>query len=227
MLGDLGAAQESRVDVVAADWTGPAPTLNVVAVQCVAGVGALPGSLAPGLPDDAFDSDGQLTKRDLRASALAHLQPQPGALLWDVGAGAGSVAVEWMRSHPTCRAVAVEQHQVRVDRIRGNASRLGVPGLQTVQGVAPEALAGLPVPDAVFVGGGATEPVLDAAWAALPPGGRLVVHAVTQETEMLLAVWWREHGGTLTRIAVEHLEAIGRYHGWKPARAVVQWAVTR
>jgi precorrin-6Y C5,15-methyltransferase (decarboxylating) len=227
VLGDLGGPTESRVDVVAADWDGPAPGLNVVAVQCLAGPGAVRASLAPGLPDEAFDSDGQLTKRDLRASALAHLQPRPGGLLWDVGAGAGSVAVEWMRSHPSCRAVAVEQRQDRVERIRRNASRLGVPGLRTVLGAAPDALADLGTPDAVFVGGGASDAVLDAAWSALPPGGRLVVHAVTQETEMLLAVRRRERGGTLTRVAVEHLEAIGSYSGWKPARAVVQWAVTR
>ena len=138
-----------------------------------------------------------------------------------------SVAVEWMRSHPTCRAIAVEQHEPRVKRIRLNAARLGVPRLQAVLGVAPAALAGLPRPDAVFVGGGANEAVLDVVWDALPAGGRLVVHAVTQETEMLLALRRRDHGGDLTRIAVEHLEAIGGYHGWKPARAVVQWAVTR
>jgi precorrin-6Y C5,15-methyltransferase (decarboxylating) len=227
VLGDLGAAEESRVDVVAAAWSGPAPALNVVCVQCVAGPGAAGGSLSAGLPDTAFDHDGQLTKRDLRASALAHLQPRPGELLWDVGAGAGSVAVEWMRSHPSCRAIAVEQHEPRVKRIRLNAARLGVPGLRTVLGVAPAALAGLPRPDAVFVGGGASKAVLDAVWAALPPGGRLVVHAVTQETELIVSAGWRRYGGELTRIAVEHLEAIGSYHGWKPARAVVQWAAVR
>ena len=227
VLGDLGAPEESRADVVAADWSGAGPALAVVAVQCVAGSGATTASLAPGLPDAAYEHDGQLTKRDLRASALAHLQPRPGELLWDVGAGAGSVAVEWMRSHPTCRAVAVEQHEPRVERIRRNAARLGVPGLRTVLGVAPDALAGLPAPDAVFVGGGASTAVLDAVWAALRPGGRLVVHAVTQETEMLVAARWREQGGELTRVAVEHLEAIGSFHGWKPARAVVQWGVVR
>ena len=227
VLGDLGAAEETRTDVVASHWSGSAPALNIVCLQCVAGPGAAVGSLSAGLPDSAFDHDGQLTKRDLRASALAHLQPRPGELLWDVGAGAGSVAVEWMRSHPTCRAVAVEQHEPRVTRIRLYASRLGVPGLRTVLGVAPDALADLPAPDAVFVGGGASEAVLDAVWAALRPGGRLVVHAVTLETEMVVAARWRRHGGELTRIAVEHLEAIGGFHGWKPARAVVQWGVTR
>jgi precorrin-6Y C5,15-methyltransferase (decarboxylating) len=227
VLGDLGGPDESRRDVVAADWSGAAPDLNVVAVQVVAGPDGARGSLVPGLPDEAYDHDGQLTKRDLRASALARLLPGPGELLWDVGAGAGSVAVEWMRSHPTCRAVAVEQHEQRVKRIRSNAARLGVPGLRTVTGVAPEALADLPSPDAVFVGGGATEEVLMRAWAALRPGGRLVIHAVTQETELVLAGWWRRHGGELTRIAVEHLEPIGGFHGWKPARAVVQWAVTK
>jgi precorrin-6Y C5,15-methyltransferase (decarboxylating) len=227
VLGDLGGTTESRRDAVAASWSGTAPALNVVCVQCVAGPDAGGGSLAAGLPDTAFDHDGQLTKRDVRASALAHLQPRPGDLLWDVGAGAGSVAVEWMRCHPTCRAVAVEQHEQRVKRIRLNAARLGVPSLRTVLGVAPAALADLPAPDAVFVGGGASEAVVDAVWAALRPGGRLVVHAVTQETEMLVAARWRRHGGELTRIAVEHLEAIGDHHGWKPARAVVQWWVSR
>jgi precorrin-6Y C5,15-methyltransferase (decarboxylating) len=227
VLGDLGAATESRVDAVARSWSGRAPDLNVVCVQGVAGEGAAAASLAPGLPDEAFDHDGQLTKRDLRASALAHLLPRPGELLWDVGAGAGSVAIEWMRSDPTCRAVAVEQHEQRLKRVRANAARLGVPGLETVLGVAPDALADLPRPHAVFVGGGATEETLEQVWAALRPGGRLVVHAVTQETEMVLAARWRQHGGELTRIAVEHLESIGSFHGWKPARAVVQWGVTK
>jgi len=227
VLGDLGAPTESRRSGRARDWDGPVPDLHVLALECTAERDAAARSLGPGLPDSAFEHDGQLTKRDVRASALAHLQPRPGQLLWDVGAGAGSVAVEWMRSHPTCRAVAVEQHEERAARIRGNAHRLGVPGLAVVVGTAPDALADLPAPDAVFVGGGAAALTLDRAWAALRPGGRLVVHAVTQETEVLLAERRREHGGELTRIAVEHLEPIGRSHGWKPARAVVQWSVVR
>ncbi len=142
----------------------------------------------PGLPDDAFDDDGQLTKREVRAVTLSRLAPVPGQLLWDVGGGAGSIGIEWMRAHPTCRAVAVEARADRAERIRGNAVRLGVPGLEVVEGWAPEALAGLPVPDAVFVGGGATVPgVLEDCWAALPSGGRLVANAVTVESEAVLA----------------------------------------
>ena len=184
-------------------------------------------SLIPGLPDAAFDHDGQLTKRDLRASALAHLAPQPGQLLWDVGAGAGSIAIEWLRSDPSCRAVAVERDHDRVKRIEVNARRLGVPGLGIVHGEAPEELVGLPQPDAIFVGGGATVEVVDACWSALRTGGRLVVHAVTVETEMIITGHWRRLGGELTRIGVERLEPIGGHHGWKPSRAVVQWSVTK
>ena len=201
------------------------PALNVV---CIEVRGDSPyASLAAGLPDEAFEHDGQLSKRDVRASALAHLMPRPGELLWDVGAGAGSIGIEWARSHPRCRAIAVERDPDRVKRIAANAAQLGVPGLRVVHGTAPDALADLSRPDAVFVGGGADDAVLDVCWAALRPGGRLVVHAVTLETEAVITARWREHGGTMTRIAVEHLERIGGYHGWKPARAVVQWSVTK
>ncbi len=222
VLSDLDTETESRVDVAARDWLGLAPALNVICVAC-AGSGAV-ASLAPGLPDEVFDHDGQLTKRDLRASALARLMPRPGELLWDVGAGAGSIAIEWMHSEPSCRAVAVERNLERVKRIRRNAESLGVPGLEVRHGEAPDALASLPRPHAVFVGGGGTAETLDRCWAALRPGGRLVVHAVTQETEMILVDSWKRYGGELSRLSVEHLEPIGRYHGWRPARAVVQWS---
>jgi precorrin-6Y C5,15-methyltransferase (decarboxylating) len=220
VLGDLGTARESR----RSDPQG-APTLNVVCVQ-VQGT-APAASLAPGLPDDAYEHDGQLTKRDVRASALAHLMPRPGELLWDVGAGAGSIAIEWLRASPRCRAIAIERDQNRAKRIAGNASQLGVPGLRVVHGVAPAALVDLPAPDAVFVGGGATAELLDLAWSALRPGGRLVVHAVTVETEMIITETWQRLGGELTRLAVEHLERIGVYHGWKPSRSVVQWGAVK
>jgi precorrin-6Y C5,15-methyltransferase (decarboxylating) len=220
VLGDLGTARESRLS----DSQG-APALNVV---CVLVQGTAPAaSLAPGLPDEAYENDGQLTKRDVRASALAHLMPRPGELLWDVGAGAGSIAIEWLRASPRCRAIAIERDQNRAKRIAGNASQLGVPGLRVVHGVAPAALVDLPAPDAVFVGGGATAELLDLAWSALRPGGRLVVHAVTVETEMIITENWQRFGGELTRLAVEHLERIGSYHGWKPSRSVVQWSAVK
>jgi precorrin-6B C5,15-methyltransferase / cobalt-precorrin-6B C5,C15-methyltransferase len=225
ILGDLGSESESRIEVAARDWSGKAPALNVICVAC-AGVGR-DASLAPGLPDEVFDHDGQLTKRDLRASALARLMPRPGELLWDVGAGAGSVAIEWLRADPRCRAIAIERNLERVKRIRGNAEALGVPGLEVLHVEAPTALTSLAQPDAVFVGGGAVRETLEQCWSALRPGGRLVVHAVTQETEMIIADCWRRYGGELTRHSVEHLEPIGRYHGWRPARPVVQWSVIK
>jgi len=225
VLGDLDTEAESRLDVMARDWTGRAPTLNVICVA-FAGAGSA-ASLVPGLPDDIFDHDGQLTKRDLRAAALARLMPRPGDLLWDVGAGAGSIAIEWLRSDPRCRAIAIERDGDRVKRIRGNAEALGVPGLDVLHGEAPDALTSLERPDAVFVGGGGTFETLEQAWSALRGGGRLVVHAVTQETEVIIVDCWRRYGGQLTRHSVEHLEPIGRYHGWRPARPVVQWSAIK
>ena len=226
VLTNLGAGDEARTDAPAVTWEETeAPDLNLVAITCADGPTV---GWTPGLPDDAFDHDGQITKRDLRASALARLAPIPGELLWDVGAGAGSIAVEWMRTHPTCRAVAVEMDAERIKRIEGNAARLGVPGLVVVEGHAPEALAGLEAPDAIFVGGGATEPgLLDACWDALHAGGRLVVHGVTLETERLITDRYAAQGGELTRLHVEHAAPIGSFTGWTPSRAITQWSVTR
>lgn len=223
-LGDLGSSAESRVEGLARSWSAAVSPLHVLALDLD---GPVVRSWAAGLPDDAFEHDGQLTKRDLRASALARLMPQPGQLLWDVGAGAGSVGIEWALAHPTCRTVAVEQHPERAARVTRNAARLGVPGVRVVTGAAPESLTGLAKPDAVFVGGGATRAgVIEACRAALAPGGRLVVHGVTIETEALLARLHAELGGELTRISVEHAEPIGTFTGWTPARAVTQWAWT-
>jgi len=225
VLGDLGAPEESHTSGLAADWSQNSPRLNVLALELV-GPGLL--SWTPGLPDDAFEHDGQLTKRDLRASALARLTPVPGAHLWDVGAGAGSIGIEWMRAHPTCSATAIEADPERADRIARNAAGLGVPGLDVVTGKAPGALDGLRSPDAVFIGGGATAPgVLDACLAALGLGGRLVAHGVTLETEQLLAQAYTAHGGELTRIGVETAAPVGSFTGWTPARTVTQWAYTR
>ncbi|WP_370616560.1 precorrin-6y C5,15-methyltransferase (decarboxylating) subunit CbiE [Mumia sp. Pv 4-285] len=172
VLGDLGGAEETRIDGAAETWGGQqSPRLNVVAITCAAPYELAPLPLVGGLPDDAFEHDGQLTKRDLRASALARLVPLPGALLWDVGAGAGSVGIEWLRVHPSARAVAVERDPDRAARVRRNAARLGVPGLDVVEGSAPEVLGELLRPDAVFVGGGAARlgvPGLDVVEGSAP-----------------------------------------------------------
>lgn len=225
VLGDLGTAEQSVRTGRAHEWVAtetPVPRLNVVAIE---GVGPNLGGWAAGLPDSAFEHDGGITKRDLRASALARLAPTPGEHLWDVGAGAGSVGIEWMRAHPACTATAVEQSPERAERIGRNAASLGVPGLAVVTGGAPEALADLPAPDAIFVGGGTSrEGVLDTCLDALPPGGRLVVHAVTVETEQILLRLHGQYGGELTRIQVETAAPLGSYTGWAPARAVTQWA---
>ena len=233
VLSNLGSSQERRTQKRAADWgLLKAPELNVVCVDCRPD-GHRPKVLpafttVPGLPDDAFENDGQITKRDLRISALARLAPCPGELLWDLGAGAGSIAIEWLRSDPRCSAIAVERDDSRIEMIRRNASKLGVPSLQTLHGQVPESLHGLPTPNAIFVGGGATAVgALEACWEALAPGGRLVVHAVTLETEAVVVQHHRRLGGELTRISVETAAPLGGFTGWSPARAVVQWSLSK
>ena len=198
--------------------------LNVVALDVVVGPDARARPLAPGLPDEWFEHDGQITKREVRAVTLSALRPFRGGHLWDVGAGSGSVAVEWMLLDPSNRATAVEARDERAARIARNAGALGVPGLAIVTGRAPEALAGLAAPDAVFIGGGASDAVIDATWAALPAGGRLVVNAVTLETQAALAAQHAARGGELVTLAVSRAEPVGRYRGWRPAMPVVQWA---
>ena len=227
LLADLGGPDE----VVAPADDRPHSRLAILAIDCrldpaAAGTGLLPR--VPGLPDAAFEHDGQLTKREIRALTLAALAPVPGQLLWDVGAGSGSVGIEWMRVHPASRAIAIEPEESRRDRITSNAATLGVPGLSVVAGEAPGALAGLPVPDAVFIGGGVTVPgVVDACAAALGPGGRLVANAVTLEGQAVLADWRQRLGGTLTRIGVERADTLGTFTVWRPALPVVQWAIVK
>ncbi|MEV8223476.1 precorrin-6Y C5,15-methyltransferase (decarboxylating) subunit CbiT [Dietzia maris] len=230
VLSDLGSPSEARVTCPASAWASgrEAPALHVLSVACVADASARPLGLAPGLPDAAFENDGQLTRRDLRASALSRLAPSAGELLWDVGAGAGSVGIEWMRAHPSCRTIAIEADPGRAARIERNAAALGVPALEIVHGRAPQALDGLPRPDAVFIGGGGTAPgLLRQCWDTLAPGGRLVAHAVTMETERVVVDARAEFGGELTRLQVEHADSIGRFTGWAPTRAVVQWAAVK
>ncbi|MDX3073389.1 precorrin-6y C5,15-methyltransferase (decarboxylating) subunit CbiE [Streptomyces sp. MI02-7b] len=229
VLEQLGSGRERVLEGTAAAWPhAPGDPLNVVAVECAADPGGRRLGLVPGLPDDAYEHDGQLTKRHIRAATLAALAPAPGELLWDVGGGSGSIAVEWMRAHRSCRAVTVERDAVRAERITRNAAALGVPALRVVTGRAPEALTRLPVPDAVFVGGGLTAPgLLEACWAALRPGGRLVANTVTLESEALLSQWYTRHGGDLVRLAVAHAVPVGGFTGWRQAMPVTQWSAVK
>ncbi len=183
---------------------------------------ALP--LATGLDDAAFEHDGQMTRREIRALTLSALAPRQGELLWDVGCGSGSIAIEWLLRHPQCRAIGIEPDAERRERAARNAHVLGVPGLELRAGAAPLALDGLPPPDAVFIGGGASDPgVLETARLSLHSGGRLVVNAVTLETEALLIARQARHGGTLTRFGIDRLDSIGSMHALRPAMRILQW----
>jgi len=224
----MGGPKERRLEGIAADWDVPGDVpdiaaFNTVAVECVAAPGAALLPRTPGLPDDAFRHDGQMTKREVRAITLAALAPVPGQLLWDVGAGAGSVAIEWLRADPRCRAIAIERDPDRIALIAGNASALGVPGLEIVEGAAPAALEGLAPPDAIFLGGAVRDArVFETAWAALKPGGRLVANAVTLEGAAALASRHEEHGGELIRIAISRAGPVGGATVLKPMFPVTQ-----
>lgn len=229
VLEELGGERERQSAGTAEEWLRPrvAP-LNVIAVECRRAPDALRLAAVPGLPDEAYEHDGQLTKRRVRAVTLSALAPEPGEWLWDVGGGAGSIAIEWMRAHRGCRAVAVERDPLRAARIERNAEWLGVPGLRVVTGEAPGALEDLPAPHAVFVGGGLTAPgVLDRCWEALPTGGRLVANTVTLESEALLAEWRARHGGELVRLALSQASPVGGFTGWRQSMPVTQWSVTK
>ncbi|WP_449437887.1 precorrin-6y C5,15-methyltransferase (decarboxylating) subunit CbiE [Pseudomonas migulae] len=219
VLEHLGSDIERRIDGVARDWADPViADLNLIAIECIAEPDAPRLSRLAGLPDSAFKHDGQLTKRDVRAITLARLAPVPGELLWDVGAGSGSIGIEWMRAHPSCRALAIEADEGRQLLIEQNRDALGVPGLQLIRGKAPQALAGLERPDAIFIGGGVTrEGVLDTCWTQLKPGGRLIANAVTLQSEMTLMAWRERHGGELTRIHIAQAQPLGEFDTWRQA----------
>jgi precorrin-6Y C5,15-methyltransferase (decarboxylating) len=219
VLEHLGGEAERRIDGVANDWTDPqVADLNLIAIECIAESNTPRLSRLAGLPDSAFKHDGQLTKRDVRAITLARLAPVPGELLWDVGAGSGSIGIEWMRAHPGCRALAIEADEGRQHLIEHNRDALGVPGLQLIRGSAPQALDGLERPDAIFIGGGVTrDGVLDTCWARLKPGGRLIANAVTLQSEMTLMAWREQHGGELTRIHIAQAQPLGDFDTWRQA----------
>jgi precorrin-6Y C5,15-methyltransferase (decarboxylating) len=225
VLEALGGAHERIRTTDAAKFDlAEVAELNTVAVEVVAAPGARIVAYAPGLADALFEHDGQITKREIRAVTLSSLAPLRGELLWDVGAGSGSIGIEWMLVHPSMRAIAIEARADRAARISRNAAAFGVPDLEVVEGAAPKAVAGLVTPDAVFVGGGASdEDALDAVIAALRPGGRLVVNAVTLQTEAELIGRHATLGGTLTRIAISRADRVGGKTGWRSAMPVTQW----
>jgi len=229
VLEHMGGTDERCMTGTAEHWTaGPVQALNTLAVECIPGPNAVVRARVPGLPDDAFRHDGQLTKREVRAVSVAALAPTPGQCLWDVGAGCGSVAIEWLRSHRTLSAVAVERAPDRCAMIRENAAALGVPHLELAEGEAPTALSALPPPDAVFIGGGLTTAgLVERCWQALKPRGRLVANAVTVEGEARLLALRAELGGELTRIAISRAEPIGAYTGWRAHMPVTQLAAAK
>ncbi len=225
VLEALGGARE-RVSSHRADRFAlvNADMLNVCAVEVAAGADARVLALTPGLDDGLFEHDGQITKREVRALTLSALAPKRGELLWDIGAGSGSIGIEWMLADPSLRATAIEGHPERAARIRRNAQNFGVPGLSVVDGVAPGALAGLAAPDAVFIGGGGSEAgVMEAALAGLKPGGRLVANAVTTEMEAVLLAHHARLGGSLIRVDIARASPVGTMTGWRPAMPVTQW----
>ncbi|GAB5507175.1 MAG: bifunctional cobalt-precorrin-7 (C(5))-methyltransferase/cobalt-precorrin-6B (C(15))-methyltransferase [Rhizobiaceae bacterium] len=225
VLEALGGLRERVAETTAAAFQPrDFDPLNLVAIEVVATPDARALPLAPGLPDDWFEHDGQITKRTVRAATISTLAPGHGELLWDIGAGSGSISIEWMLRDSTLRAVAVERDAERAVRIGRNAEALGVPDLEIVTGEAPAALTDLPDPDTIFIGGGCDAAVLDIALARLKPGGRLVVNAVTLETEALLIAAHQDHGGELLRLAVAHASPVGSLTGWRPAMPVTQWS---
>ncbi len=229
LLEALGGPHERIRATTAAHFNlTDANPLNLLAITLKASPTAKIAPLGTGLDDDLFAHDGQITKREIRAATLSALEPKRGGLLWDIGTGSGSIAIEWMRAHPSNRAIAIDRHLERLARAMSNAAQLGVTALTSVQGAAPEALHGLPEPDAIFIGGGAqTQGVLPTAWAALKPGGRMVINAVTIETEAVLFEALRTYGGTLSRLSVERLTDVGTMHGFRPAMTITQWSATR
>ena len=225
----LGGPRERIRSVPAKDFDfGAVDPLNIIAVDVVAGSDARPIPFTAGLPDHYFENDGQLTKREIRAVTLSSLQLGAGQLLWDVGAGSGSIGIEWLLAHPANSAIGIERDAERAARAVRNSVTLGVPHLDVRHGAAPDALSGLPRPDAIFIGCGTADgSVIGACWAALKSGGRIVVNAVTLESEQALLAAHRSRGGMLTRMSVERAEPVGKLTAWRPAMPVLQWVAAK
>lgn len=227
VLAAMGGPDEAIFEGKAESWDQTVPEFNTLAVDCIPDKEAALLPRVPGLADELFEHDGTMTKREVRAVTLAKLMPMRGALLWDVGCGCGSVAVEWMRAARYTRAVGLEPRADRRVMAAANALALGTPGLKLIEGKAPEGLAGLEQPDAVFIGGGLGEPVIDACWQALRPLGRLVCNAVTLESEILLIDMHRKYGGELIKMHINRAEPVGAYRGWRAHMPVTQWSLIK
>lgn len=227
VLAAMGGAQEQRFDGTAAEWSHQVPAFNTLAVECIAAPDAALLPRVPGLDDALFQSDGTMTKQEVRAVTLAKLMPMRGALLWDIGAGCGSVAIEWMRAARYGRAIGIEPRADRRAMAAANALALGTPQLRLIDGEAPAALAGLEQPDAIFIGGGLTPAVFDAAWTALRPLGRLVANAVTLETEAELIALHKAHGGQLVKLQINRAGPVGGLTAWRPLMPVTQWSLVK
>lgn len=224
------AGPRERVRVVTASGFDlvDVAALNTIALEVAASPDATVLPLAPGLDDELFEHDGQLTKREVRAVTLSALAPRQGELLWDIGLGAGSISIEWLLRHPSLRAIGFEERPERAARAARNAAALGTPDLQIVQARAPDGFADLPRPDAVFIGGGLSDPgVLDAAWSALKPGGRLVANTVSLESEARLIEGFQRHCGELVRLQASKAHKIGTVFAWRSATPVTQWRVRK
>jgi precorrin-6Y C5,15-methyltransferase (decarboxylating) len=223
----MGGKDEARYDGVAESWAHEVPAFNTLAVECIAAPDAALLPRVPGLADDLFQSDGTMTKQEIRAVTLAKLMPMRGALLWDIGCGCGSVAIEWMRAARYARAIGIEPRADRRAFAAANALALGAPKLDLIDGMVPAALQGLDAPDAIFIGGGLSRETFDVAWAALRPLGRLVANAVTLESEAELIALHKAHGGDLVKLSVHRAEPVGRLTGWRPLMPVTQWSLVK
>ena len=227
VLAAMGGKDEQRFDGTADSWDHTVPAFNTLAVECIAAPDAALLPRVPGLADSLFQSDGTMTKQEVRAATVAKLMPMRGALLWDIGCGCGSVAIEWMRAARYARAVGIEPRADRRAMAAANALALGVPKLELIEGSVPDALEGLDAPDAIFIGGGLSRETFDAAWAALRPLGRMVANAVTLESEVELIALHRAHGGDLVKLSVHRAEPVGRLTGWRPLMPVTQWSLVK
>jgi len=228
VLASLGGKHEERFDGLADSWSHTVPDFHTLAIECEANMDAKWYPRTGGLPDEAFFHDGQMTKRVIRSATVSALAPYQDALLWDVGAGCGSIAIEWMRGARGAIAIAIEPNEKRIEMIRQNAVNLGAEKIQIAEGKAPDGLANLEAPDAIFIGGGLTsEGVFETCWERLCIGGRLVANAVTVESEAKLLSLHEIYGGELSRITVQQAEPVGRFKGWKPFMPVTQWTVIK